>query len=132
MQLVAPYLYAHRVFGQNTHELTVYLGAVPLMLVLWVWIDRRDLDRWRKPAMAAAVLACGGLWLAFGEYGQVYRLQRWLPLVGKFRFPCRYTLLFTLGMAVLAAIGLVLLRNRQAQERRSRWAGRSRSGRPPG
>ncbi len=113
VQLIAPYLFAHRVFGQNTHELTVYLGAVPLMLILCVWIDRRNLGRWRKPAAAAAVLAFGGLLLAFGLYGQVYRLQRWLPLVGNFRFPCRYTLLFTLAMAVLAAIGLVLLRSRQ-------------------
>jgi hypothetical protein len=115
VQLIAPYLFVHRVFGQNTHELTVYLGAVPLMLILWVWIDRRNLGRWRKPAAAAALLAFGGLLLAFGAYGQVYRLQRLLPLVGNFRFPCRYTLLFTLAMAVLAAIGLVLLRSRQTQ-----------------
>ena len=113
VQLIAPYLFAHRVFGQNTHELTVYLGAVPLMLILWVWIDRRNLLAWRRPAAAAAVLAFLGLLLAFGAYGQVYRLQRWLPLVGNFRFPCRYTLLFTLAMAVLAAIGLTLLRKRQ-------------------
>jgi hypothetical protein len=115
VQLIAPYLFVHRVFGQNTHELTVYLGAVPLMLALWVWIDRRNLDLWRKPAAAAAVLAFAGLLLAFGAYGQVYRLQRWLPLVGSFRFPCRYTLLFSLAMAVLAAIGLVLLRRRQSR-----------------
>jgi hypothetical protein len=115
VQLIAPYLFADRVFGQNTHELTVYLGAVPLMLVVWVWIERRNLDHWRKPAVAAAVLAFGGLLLAFGAYGQVYRLQRWLPLVGNFRFPCRYTLLFTLAMAVLAAIGLVLLQSRQTR-----------------
>jgi hypothetical protein len=115
VQLIAPYLFAHRVFGQNTHELTVYFGAVPLMLILWVWIDRRNLFAWRKPAAAAAVLAFLGLLLAFGAYGQVYRLQRWLPLVGNFRFPCRYTLLFTLAMAVLAAIGLTLLRKRQTR-----------------
>jgi hypothetical protein len=114
-QLIAPYLYVHRVFGQNTHELTVYLGAVPLMLALWVWIDRRNLGCWQKPAMAAAVLAFCGLLLAFGAYGQVYRLQRWLPLVGNFRFPCRYTLLFTLAMAVLAAIGFTLLVSRRTR-----------------
>jgi hypothetical protein len=115
IQLIAPYLYVHRVFGQNTHELTLYLGAVPLMLVLWVWIDRRNLGCWRRPAMAAAVLAVCGLLLAFGAYGQIYRLQRWLPLVGNFRFPCRYTLLFTLAMAVLAAIGFTLLVSRQTR-----------------
>jgi len=115
VQLIAPYLFVHRVFGQNTHELTVYLGAVPLMLVLWVWIERRNLDLWRKPAAAATALALFGLLLAFGVYGQVYRLQHWLPLVGNFRFPCRYTLLFTLAMAVLAAIGLALLCRRQTR-----------------
>ena len=36
VQLVAPYLPVDRVFGGNAHELGLYVGAVPLMLALWV------------------------------------------------------------------------------------------------
>ena len=32
LQLVAPYLLTNRVVGQNTHELGLYLGAVPWRL----------------------------------------------------------------------------------------------------
>ena len=43
-----------------------------------------------------------------GEYGHLYGLQSYLPLVNHFRCPCRY-LVFPLGMAMLAAIGFILL-----------------------
>ena len=36
MQAVAPYLFATRVVGQNTHELGLYFGAVPLLLAVWL------------------------------------------------------------------------------------------------
>jgi hypothetical protein len=49
------------------------------------------------------------LLLALGDYGPLYRLQACLPLVGCFRFPCRYIVLFHLAAAVLAAIGFLLL-----------------------
>ena len=53
--------------------------------------------------MVAATVWHGSLWMAWGEYGVIYRLQTWLPVVGKFRFPCRMIVLFHLAMAVLAA-----------------------------
>jgi len=109
VQLVAPYAFVHRVVGQNTHELALYIGAVPLLLIVWLVVRRRRLG-----SLAPWAVACGGfgilaLLLAFGKYAPIYRLQHCLPLVGSFRFPCRYVMLFQLACALLAAIGFVLL-----------------------
>ncbi len=109
VQLVAPYMFSTRVAGQNTHELGLYAGAVPLMLVVWMVIRRRELGRLRHLAWASCGFGLLALLLAFGKYGLLYRLQGWLPLVGSFRFPCRYLVLFHLATAVTAAIGFVLL-----------------------
>ena len=109
IQWIAPYLFAHRVLGENTHELGVYLGAVPLMLILWLGIRHRELGPLRRWTAALAVFGAVALLLAFGDFGQIYRLQRFLPLVGSFRFPCRYLVLFYLAINTLAAIGFVLL-----------------------
>ena len=43
IQLVAPYLFSDRVLGGGTHEMSLYVGAVPLMLVAWLVIQRRHL-----------------------------------------------------------------------------------------
>lgn len=108
-QWVAPYLFAHRVVGENTHELGVYLGAIPLVLIAWLLPRWRLLGPLRRPAAAALGLGLLALLLALGQHGYVYPLQRLLPLVGNFRFPCRYTVLLQMSAAVLAAIGWVLL-----------------------
>ena len=44
------------------------------------------------------------LLLAMGRYGVLYHAQTWLPLVGSFRFPCRYVVLVQLAAAVLAGL----------------------------
>ncbi|MGA2501125.1 MAG: YfhO family protein, partial [Tepidisphaeraceae bacterium] len=113
LQVVAPYLFIDRVVGANTHELGLYLGAVPLMLIVWLLIDRKRLRPYKSVAWAAAGCGLASLVLAFGQYGGIYRLQSLLPLVGNFRFPCRYLALVQLSAVVLAAIGFVLLTRRQ-------------------
>lgn len=113
MQLVAPYLFENRVVGQNTHELGLYAGCVPLTLCAWLWIRRGELGGLRPLIAAATVVAILSLWMASGEYGFLYRIQTWLPVIGKFRFPCRIMVLFQLAMAVLAATALALLAARQ-------------------
>ncbi len=132
VQLLAPYLFATRVVGQNTHELGLYLGAVPLMLCAWLAASVRHETRALLPACATGglpssvlssnsirpivrPLAIGGavaLLLAAGEYGGVYRIQSLLPLVNRFRFPCRAIVLVELVAAVLAAIAFALLADR--------------------
>ena len=109
IQLVAPYLFADRVIGGSTHEMGLYIGAVPLMLIVWLIVDRRRLGPLQTLARATAWFGGVALVLAMGEFGQLYRLQSFLPLINRFRCPCRYLVLFQLGAAILAAIGFVLL-----------------------
>ncbi len=47
--------------------------------------------------------------MAMGQYGFLYRLQAYVPLLNRFRCPCRYLVLFHLAAAVLAAMGFMLL-----------------------
>lgn len=129
VQLVAPYMFADRVVGRNTHELGLYAGAVPLMLVVWMLLRRRRLGALKPLAGACGGFAVGALVLALGKYGPLYRLQRYLPLVGHLRFPCRYIVLFHLAMAVLAAVGFVLL-TRDCRRSRRRQGEAHPVGRP--
>ena len=74
IQLVAPYMPVDRAFGGNAHELSLYVGAVPLMLALWVLVRRCDLGALKRLAQATAALAAAALLLALGSQGQFLRL----------------------------------------------------------
>ena len=108
VQLVAPYLFQTRVVGQNTHELGLYVGAVPVLLCVWLLAQRSRLGDAIRPHRAgwrwrSASRRCS--WPC-GEYGGLYRLQTLVPLVNRFRFPCRAIVLVELCIvAGLAAIG---------------------------
>ncbi|MHB9048851.1 MAG: hypothetical protein ACYC35_23285, partial [Pirellulales bacterium] len=119
VQLVAPYLFKTRVVGQNTHELGLYFGAVPLMLIAWLFVRRRDLGTHRRLAIAATGLGLLALVLAFGRYGWLYSLQSYLPLVGHFRFPSRFILIVHFAAAVLSAAAFALLV--EPKERPTPW-----------
>jgi hypothetical protein len=104
-----------------------YLGAVPLMLLLW-WATAGRAHRPRqlaaqpggsapntgdprapartadRLALAALVFALLTLLLAFGRLGGLYYLQTYLPVVGRFRAPARYLTLTQLGVAVASAV----------------------------
>jgi hypothetical protein len=130
VQLVAPYMFTNRVVGENTHELGLYAGAVPLMLIVYLVVRRKKLDRLRRLAYATGGFALVALVLALGKHGPLYHLQSYLPLVGSFRFPCRYLVLCHLAVAVTAAIGFVLLvRDHQRSRARQGKAARGRSAR---
>ena len=120
IQLVAPWALQTRVIGQNTHELGLYQGAVPLALVVWLVAAGGCARRDRRLAWAAAVLAIAATALALGRYGPIYRWQAWLPVVGGFRFPCRYLCLVPLATAALTAIALVRLSAHSAAARHAR------------
>lgn len=121
IQWIAPYLYARRVVGQNTHELSCYLGAVPLVLLVWLFLRRRHLGPWRRPAAWAAGCGLLALLLAMGQYGGLYRIQRMLPLVGSFRCPCRTTVLLQFCVAILAAIAFGLLVRHRRHHGKTPW-----------
>ena len=122
VQLIAPYLFTNRVAGQNTHALGLYAGAVPLALIVWLLVRWQGLTPRLKP-LARAAVAFGGLalLLAFGKYGPIYRVQRFLPLVGSFRFPCRYILLFQLSVAVVSAIAFAVLVRQHGRKQKTPW-----------
>lgn len=117
LQLVAPYMFSNRVVGNSTHEYGLYAGAVPLLLVVWLIARRNELGSLRRLAWASFAFSLAVLLLAFGRFGPLYAVMTWLPLVGTFRFPCRYLVLFQLAWAVLAAIGFLLL-TRECQNAR--------------
>jgi hypothetical protein len=102
VQLVAPYLSPDRVLGLNTHEAGLYLGAVPLALLVWLRTNPEVRRRIRGLNLLAA-LGTAALFLSFGPPGQLYRIQQILPLVNSFRCPCRYLLLFQFVALILAA-----------------------------
>jgi hypothetical protein len=63
--------------------------------------------RARPFALPALCLALLGLFLALGAYNPIYYLlYKSVPGIGLFRVPARWLLLYTFGMALLAAIGL--------------------------
>jgi hypothetical protein len=122
-----------------------YFGAVPLTLLLW-WatarrthsaspqmVNRSDLassaperpvasaraaDRF---ALAALLFALLTLLLAFGEFGGIYYLQTYLPVVGKFRAPARYLTLTQFGVAVASAVAFSRLVTFVSQGEKILW-----------
>jgi hypothetical protein len=122
VQLIAPYLFATRVAGQNTHELGLYIGAAPLLLAVWLVGQRANWKELRRPTLFALVVVLLAGWLALGQYGVLYRLQTLLPLVGGFRMPARYIVLVHLGFAMLSAISMAALMRQQAEGIRSPWS----------
>ncbi len=109
VQLLAPYLFKTRVVGQNTHELGLYVGAVPVVLCAWLLLHRKDWGPHRNLVRGAIVFCLLALLLAAGEYGGLYRLQSLVPLANRFRFPCRAIVLVQLSVAVATAVAAALL-----------------------
>jgi hypothetical protein len=125
LQLAAPYLFVNRVVGQNTHELGLYLGAVPLMLIVLAVVQWHDLGRLKALAAFAALCGVTALILAFGEHGRLYYLVAGLPLIGNFRFPARYIVIFQFAAMVLAVLGFMLLLRMNRHEQRRKQAARA-------
>jgi len=128
LQLLGPYLFRTRVAGENTHELGLYFGAAPVLLIVWLLANRARWGR-LKPLIRASLVLCGcGLWLALGSNAGSAQLQSWLPLISSFRFPARAIVLVHLAMATLAAAAMALLVMRAHEEmprspgRRALWS----------
>jgi hypothetical protein len=114
VQLIAPYMPIDRAFGGSAHELSLYVGAVPLMLALWVFARRSELGGLRRLAQATAAFAVVTIIMAMGSrMVQAPRTGHWTSW---FNFSCRYTVLFQLAVAVLTAIGFVLV-ERESREK---------------
>lgn len=94
------------VFGTLGYtEFVAYVGFLGLFLALY------GLWRARGPLWAAgALLAAGGFFLALGRWNPFYYLLYLVvPGFDLFRAPARWMMLYTLGMALLAAAGMARL-----------------------
>jgi len=119
LQWLGPFLTKTRVFGNNTAELAVYCGAIPVLLALTLIRHRRsdsNLQSKSETRLILTAMALGllALWLSFGRDGGLYVVQTWLPLIGKFRYPSRIVVLLHFVLAVLAATGFARLMNNSA------------------
>ena len=121
VQLFAPYMFKDRVLLYNTHEFGLYVGAVPLLLILWLPGRTKDLGAFRGLMWAATALAVLGMVLSFGPLGLLYNLQQFLPLVRGFRCSCRYLMFAELAASLLASLGLLLLLGQVRRGERASW-----------
>lgn len=83
-------------------EFVAYVGLLGLGLAAWGgW-------RGRGAAQTTGLLLAGlGLFLALGRWNPVYFLLYWaVPGFDLFRVPARWMMLYTLGMAILAGVGV--------------------------
>lgn len=98
-------------------ERGVFLGVLPLLLAACgLWLGRRRATFWALFALLCFVLALGPVLQVaghpFGDVPLPYRLLQAIPGVNVARVPARFALLVTLGLAILAGLGLVGLRAR--------------------
>lgn len=118
VQLLAPYLLAARVDGGNTHELGLYAGAVPVVLLVWLFSRRAVLGVEGRLLKAVACFGIAAFLLALGTKGGLYYLQALLPVVGAFRIPARYLLLVHFAIAMLAAAAFARLVSSEEETKR--------------
>jgi hypothetical protein len=110
-ELAIPQLFQHVAGGPDGaywaarattgYEARLYLGTVPLILAFVGMAGREPaLAPWRLIVPASFALATMPLWWPLG-----YQLILQLPGIGYFRAPARYTIITTLGLALLAGRG---------------------------
>ena len=123
LQTLHPYLFWGRMARWNEaapapDEYGVYGGGVVLTLAVW-WIARQWTAQPRDGfSLKVFVLAVIALWLATGSYGKLYYLQTWLPFVSQFRAPLRYVVIAQWAFAVLAAMAMAHLVQRERADGR--------------
>ncbi|MEZ4835425.1 MAG: hypothetical protein R2873_26125 [Caldilineaceae bacterium] len=91
------------VFGVAFTEFVGYVGTIPLLLALvGLWRARGQRAWWFGVTFAVI-----GLFLALGRWNPIYyALYKVVPGFDLFRTPARWMMLYTLGMAVLAGLGI--------------------------
>lgn len=96
-------------------ESTPFVGIVPLALVLWALVQRRQ-----RATYALAIWAILLLWIALGPQGGLYWVPwKLCPAFDRFRFPARFLIPVVGVLALLSAMG--------AQQLLDAWRGRGRS-----
>lgn len=121
LQFFGSDLFDQGVQNAKTHEYGVYCGAATFLLAIWAIARFRHLS---SKHIWAFVLLAVGIVFALGEYGRVYTLVSYLPLLNKFRCPCRHLAVVHIALGILAAWGFMDLTRTHDFEafRRSRVA----------
>ena len=89
--------------GQLFGEYVSAIGVIGLGLALWALLGTRRLG---PRLWIWLLIAAVGLALALGRYNPLYWSLAELPPFSLFRAPARFLALFTLGMAMLAGLGI--------------------------
>lgn len=106
--------YDSQLFG----EYVATIGVIGLGLALWGMVAQPPMFNHSEMRFALdtryqrwiwIILAVVGLSLAFGRYNPLYLILAELPGFNLFRVPARWLSLFTLGMAMLAGLGVQAL-----------------------
>ena len=129
LQWIEPYLFEQRVLSEHltrfaTHELGIYLGVLTPVLVVWLWIRRREIDPARRGLLRAALVAAiTSLILACGRYlPWVHGIVTEIPLLSLFRASCRYSVLAQFAGSILCAIAIEdLARTKRPLAWRALW-----------
>jgi hypothetical protein len=133
LESVLPHVFGHSYFGYNQQMpwlrplnsdrdpffYSLYVGPIVLLLsMLGVLTGRR---RWRLFWLSVVMVA---VLLSFGDYTPVYpTLQRIVPIVKSFRFPVKFFLFASFGLAMLAASAADSLQRRHGSKfSPSSWA----------
>ncbi|MCB0175462.1 MAG: hypothetical protein KDJ97_33480 [Anaerolineae bacterium] len=91
--------------GDPFQEDFIYVGFIPLLLVLFSWPRRRQ-----SPVLFFMLLLLSAVLLAMGRYTPFYAtIIQYLPGFDLFRIPSRWVLGVNLALAILAGVGLDVL-----------------------
>lgn len=105
---IQSYYWGRMTFTQTTD----YMGLLPWLLLPLPLIFRRDRYTW-LPFTGIV----GGLFFSFGKYTPFYwLLYRFFPGIAQFRVPKMMMFIPVLGLAILAARGLDLLRDEEVRK----------------
>lgn len=140
IQTVSPYLTRSRVvtppmktdegvdppagsmYDWRVHAYTMYLGASIPVLLVGLFITRRELrGSPRALGVFALSLAVVGLILSFGDFTPLFNLLVKIPVVGRFRIAARYLILFQAAAAMLAGLAFTALSRRVDQAEPIAW-----------
>jgi hypothetical protein len=125
VQLWSPFALEGRTLDKFKQEAVLYNGAFCTLALLWLFVRRHRLGRWRSLVVVMSAFSAMMLIVALGKYGGVYQWIAALPLVGLLRGPSRYIILVHLAMAVLAAVAFTdlagLVRRRERVPWRALW-----------
>jgi len=106
LQFVSPYLFNRHGWTNNLSQFwdPPYFGALAPVLLMWLIVNFARLRDTRRLILACVLFALFGLVLALGEYGYLYRLATYVPLLGKLRSSSRHVLLFHFALTFLVGI----------------------------